>query len=458
MSLTLDLDALWAQTLERLRAQVDPESVQTWLVPTRAHSFEDSTLTVTVPSRFYANWLSSNFRDLIQRTVGEIVDDSVKVTFRLPEPELGADGHGGDDGEMEVQMGNSSPQAESMLTHRTLNPRYHFDTFVIGESNRFAHAAAAAVADPSSRAYNPLFIYGGVGLGKTHLMHAIGNQLRAVSPEKRVLYVTSEQFMNAFIDAISSGRQMEFRALHRNVDLLLIDDIQFFTGKERTQAEFFHTFNALYDAGKKIVASSDRTPKEIKSLEERLRSRFEWGLVVDIQAPDLETRIAILRKKAESEGMDIPPDVPLYIAERIRSNIRELEGSLQRIKAFATLENRPIDLDMTRQVLGSLLVADAATQRVTIERIQEVVCEYFDIKQAEIIGESRLKKFAAPRHVAQYLCRQLTDDSYPEIGQRFGGRDHTSVMHAVRKITADLQTDSNVKNIISYLIRRIREE
>jgi chromosomal replication initiator protein len=455
MSVTLDINALWDQTLERLRAHVDPESLQTWLMPTKAHTFFDNTLTVIVPSRFYANWLTSNFRDLIQRTVGELVDAPVRVLFHIQEPE----------GDYDLAE-TTAPSAfdreravpESALISRNLNPRYTFDRFVIGESNRFAHAAAVAVADPSSRAYNPLFIYGGVGLGKTHLMQAIGHQLLVSSPDMRVLYVTSEQFMNAFIDAISSGRQLEFRALYRNVDLLLIDDIQFFTGKERTQTEFFHTFNALYDAGKKIVVSSDRPPKEIKTLEERLRSRFEWGLIVDIQPPDLETRVAILKKKAEIEGMELPTDVTLFIAEHIKSNIRELEGSLLRIKAFSTLENRVIDLTLARQVLGTLMVSEAATQRVTIDRIQEVVCEYFDVQPAELIGESRVKKFAVPRHIAQYLCRQLTELSYPEIGQRFGGRDHTSVIHAVRKVEKDLQTDSNVKNIISYLIRRIREE
>jgi chromosomal replication initiator protein len=456
MSVSSDVHALWDQTLERLKSHVDAESLQTWLVPTRALSFSDSTLTVTVPSRFYANWLNANFRVLIERTVGELVDAPVQLAFHVQEP----DDPAGDDGE---EMGVLTAERErrppkSELISRSLNARYDFNSFVIGESNRFAHAAAVAVADPTSRAYNPLFIYGGVGLGKTHLMHAIGNQLVRAAPGERVLYVTSEQFMNAFINAISSGRQLEFRALYRNVDLLLIDDIQFFTGKERTQTEFFHTFNALYDAGKKIVVSSDRPPKEIKTLEERLRSRFEWGLIVDIQVPDFETRVAILKRKAESEGLDLPSEVTLFIGEHIKSNIRELEGSLQRIKAYATLENRPIDQEMARQVLGTLMVSETSSQRVNIGRIQDIVCEYFDVQPAELIGESRMKKFATPRHIAQYLCRQLTDYSYPEIGQRFGGRDHTSIMHAVRKIEKDLQTDSNIKNIISYLIRRIREE
>jgi len=281
--------------------------------------------------------------------------------------------------------------------------------------------------------------------------------MQAADGGTRVLYVTSEQFMNAFIDAISTGKQLEFRALYRNVDLLLIDDIQFFTGKERTQTEFFHTFNALYDAGKKIVVSSDRPPKEIKTLEERLRSRFEWGLIVDIQQPDLETRVAILRRKGESEGMDLPSEVTLFIAEHIRSNIRELEGSLLRVKAFAMMANREIDLSLAREVLGSLMVSEAASQRVTVDRIQEVVCEYFNVTDVELIGESRIKKYAFPRHVAQYLCRTLTELSFPEIGQRFGGRDHTSVMHAVRKVEKALAVDSHVKNIVSYLVRRVKE-
>ncbi len=453
MELTLDINTLWDRTLEALREQVDPESHQTWLVPTRARSLSDSALTVTVPSQFCADWLASNYRDLIQRIITELVDAPLHVHFEVEESE----------GEAEATPTSqtatpSKPVTDSLLISHNLNPRYTFDRFVIGESNRFAHAAAGVVADPNSRAYNPLFIYGGVGLGKTHLMQAIGCEMLAKSPEKRVLYITSEQFMNAFIDSIGSSRQIEFRSLYRNVDLLLIDDIQFFTGKERTQTEFFHTFNALYDAGKKIVVSSDRPPKEIKTLEERLRSRFEWGLIVDIQIPDLETRVAILKKKAENEGLDLPNEVMLFVAEHIKSNIRELEGSLQRVKAFATLENRPIDIDLAREALGTLLVAEGASRRITIERIQEVVCEYFDVKVADVIGESRLKKFATPRHVAQHLCRQLTEYSYPEIGQRFGGRDHTSIIHADRKIERDLQADPNMKNIISYLIRRIREE
>ncbi|MBN1477204.1 chromosomal replication initiator protein DnaA [Candidatus Sumerlaeota bacterium] len=457
MNLTVDADALWEKTLERLSTQIDPEILQTWFVPTTAHTFQDQTLTLTVPSRFYINWLTSNHREIIQRAVEDLVGAPVQLAFCIRESEEEADVS---EPQPQPAWPGSAPESrlsDGHLINHSLNSRYTFDRFVIGESNRFAHAAAVSVADPHRLAYNPLFIYGGVGLGKTHLMQAIGHQLLASDPSRRVLYVTSEQFMNTFIDAISSGRQMEFRQLYRTVDLLLIDDIQFFTGKERTQTEFFHTFNALYGAEKKIVVSSDRPPKEIKTLEERLVSRFEWGLIVDIQAPDLETRVAILKRKAEMEGMDVPNDVTLFIAEHIRSNIRELEGSLLRVKAFATMENRPIDLNMAKQVLGSLLVSEAATQRITIERIQEIVCEYFEIKPTDIVSESRLKKFATPRHIAQYLCRQLTEFSYPEIGQRFGGRDHTSVMHAVRKIEKDLERDSNMKNIISYLIRRIRE-
>ncbi|NUP88384.1 MAG: chromosomal replication initiator protein DnaA [Candidatus Sumerlaeia bacterium] len=454
MNVQVDIQALWDQALERMRGQVDAESLQAWLMPARAHAFAESTLTLTVPSRFYVNWLSSNYRDVITRTVGELVDSPIHLAFRVQEI----------DGEMEPLPPAEPPRSHSgngqettTLISRNLNPRYTFDRFVIGESNRFAHAAAVQVADPASRAYNPLFIYGGVGLGKTHLMQAIGHQMLAADGGTRVLYVTSEQFMNAFIDAISTGKQLEFRALYRNVDLLLIDDIQFFTGKERTQTEFFHTFNALYDAGKKIVVSSDRPPKEIKTLEERLRSRFEWGLIVDIQQPDLETRVAILRRKGESEGMDLPSEVTLFIAEHIRSNIRELEGSLLRVKAFAMMANREIDLSLAREVLGSLMVSEAASQRVTVDRIQEVVCEYFNVTDAELIGESRIKKYAFPRHVAQYLCRTLTELSFPEIGQRFGGRDHTSVMHAVRKVEKALAVDSHVKNIVSYLVRRVKE-
>ena len=327
----------------------------------------------------------------------------------------------------------------------------------MGESNRFAHAACKQVSDPLSKSFNPLFIYGGVGLGKTHLMHAIGQRLLVKNQNARVLYVTSEQFMNSFIDAISNGRQFEFRDFYRNVDLLMIDDIQFFRGKEHTQTEFFHTFNALYDAGRKIVVSSDRPPRDLTTLEDRLRTRFQWGLVVDIQSPDLETRIAILKRKAHADGVELPAEVAVYMAERAPSNIRELEGVLVRLQEFARLYDRPITLDMAEKVLGDLFQTKPDAS-VDVDSVIEEVVRQFEISRSDILGSSRLKRVSTPRHLAQYLARKLTGLSYPEIGHRFGGRDHTSILHACRKVERDLAVDENLKSLVAFLTKRIQDK
>jgi chromosomal replication initiator protein len=337
-----------------------------------------------------------------------------------------------------------------------LNPRYVFENFVVGANNGFAHAAASAVTDPGARSYNPLFIYGGVGLGKTHLIQAIGHRFRQTHMGQRVIYVTSEQFVNSFIDATMKNRYGEFRTHYRGADLLLVDDIHFLIGKERTQIEFFHTFNHLHQFGRQIVISSDRPPKELAPLTERLRSRFEWGLTVDIEPPDLETRVAILRKKCDEFQLQTEPDVLLFIAERIQSNIRELEGVLLRLKAYCRLHNRKAQLAVAKEVLGHLLVGQVAA-RVSVDAILEAVCEYFEVKVNDIVGTCRMKKFAYPRHVAQYLCREMAGFSYPEIGARFGGKDHSTVLHACRKIERLMQKDPNVQNLIAYLMKKIRE-
>jgi len=454
---------MWEKALTRLKEIVDEDSFATWLRPTHCQGAEGNRLLIGVPSPFFRNWLLANYRDRIVRTLRELTAAPVDVDFIV----TGNAGDGllpsQDDAfpvrEMETESSQKTPGAATgnldFPRSTYLNPKYTFDSFVVGESNRFAHAASRQVADPASKSYNPLFIYGGVGLGKTHLMHAIGHRFSSVSQTLRVLYVTSEQFMNSFIEAISQGKQFEFRDFYRNIDLLMIDDVQFFSGKERTQTEFFHTFNALYDAGKKIVISSDRPPRELTTLEDRLRNRLSWGLLVDIQPPDLETRIAILKRKAMHDGIDIPNDVTVYIAERVTMNIRDLEGVLTRLRAYAALEKKPLTLDMARAVLGSLIEAEPK-RSIDIDTIIDEVCQYFELKRADLLGSSRVKRFSAPRHIAQYMARKLTSLSYPEIALKFGGRDHTSVLHAFRKIEGEMQRDENMKSLVNYLDKRIR--
>ncbi len=321
-----------------------------------------------------------------------------------------------------------------------LNPKYTFDSFVIGNSNRFAHAASLAVAESPAKAYNPLFIYGGVGLGKTHLMHAIGHYILNNNPKSQVVYVSSEKFTNELINSIKDDKNVEFRNKYRNIDILLVDDIQFIAGKERTQEEFFHTFNALYEANKQIIISSDRPPKEIPTLEDRLRSRFEWGLIADIQAPDFETRMAILKKKADVEKLNIPNEVMVYIATKIKSNIRELEGALIRIVAFSSLTNKEISVDLASEALKDI-ISSKQTRQVTIDIIQEVVANYYNLKIEDLKSARRTRNIAFPRQIAMYLSRKLTDMSLPKIGEEFGGRDHTTVIHAYEKISNNLKKE-----------------
>lgn len=458
---------LWEQALQRLEPVLGAETVHTWLQPARVRHIDGKSVTLEVPNLFYKHWLASNYRAQIEAILRELFEENIDLQFvvadapsadapssgiMVPPVESFADGFPAPVGRPAGLGLQIFPKA-SML-----NPKYTFENFVVGESNRFAHAACRQVADPASKAYNPLFLYGGVGLGKTHLMHAIGHQFLRANPNLRVLYVTSEQFMNSFIESISQGKQVEFREHYRNMDLLMIDDVQFFSGKERTQTEFFHTFNALYDAGKKIVISSDRPPNELHTLEDRLRNRFAWGLVVDIQPPDLETRIAILKKKSAATGDgELPTDVAVYIAERVQSNIRELEGVLIRLKAFAAIHNQPITLEMARHVLGDLISAPKS-RAVDIEEVIEVVCQCFEIKRSELLGPSRQKRYAMPRHIAQYLARQYTRLSYPEIAERFGRRDHTSVLHACRKIATQMENDENLKNLITHLSKQLQRE
>ena len=338
----------------------------------------------------------------------------------------------------------------------SLNPKYTFDSFVTGSSNRFAHAAALAVAEAPGKVYNPFFIYGGVGLGKTHLMHAIGNRVLHNHPEMRVLYVSSEQFTNEIIRSIQEGTAELFRQKYRSIGVLLVDDIQFLSGKQSTQEEFFHTFNTLHDAQKQIILSSDRPPREVQKLEDRLRSRFEWGLITDIQAPDLETRIAILNKKATIDHYSVPNDVLVYIASRIDSNIRELEGALTRVVAYASLIGRPVTTELVAEALKDVF-PNNKTREITLEVIQEIVSSYFKIRIEDLHSKKRSRPIAYPRQIAMYLCRELTDTSLPQIGNFFGGRDHTTVLHAYDKITRERQRDMKLNAIINELIERLQK-
>ena len=338
----------------------------------------------------------------------------------------------------------------------TLNPKYTFNSFVIGNSNRFAHAASLAVAEAPAKAYNPLFIYGGVGLGKTHLMHAIGHYILESNPNAKVVYVSSEKFTNELINAIKDDKNEEFRSKYRNVDVLLIDDIQFIAGKERTQEEFFHTFNALHDANKQIILSSDRPPKEIPTLEDRLRSRFEWGLIADIQVPDFETRMAILKKKADVENLNVANDVMGYIASKIKSNIRELEGALIRIIAYSSLTNREVSVDLATEALKDI-ISKKQGKHVTIDAIQDIVASYYNLRIEDLKSQRRTRSVAYPRQIAMYLSRKLTDMSLPKIGEEFGGRDHTTVIHAYEKISENLKTDDTLQHTVNNITKKLTQ-
>jgi chromosomal replication initiator protein len=419
-----DIQALWTQALIQLEEKVSRPSYETWLKDTEPLELSGEYLVISVPSDFVREWLENRYSQLIKEVIKEIGGVPLSVKFIVKSPLSGKfGGFGGDE-----------------IISTQLNQKYTFDTFVIGNSNRFAHAASLAVAEAPAKAYNPLFIYGGVGLGKTHLMNSIGHFVLRHYTNARVVYLSTEKFTNDFINAIKDNKMVEFRNKYRTIDVLLIDDIQFLAGKEQTQEEFFHTFNALHENSKQIIISSDRPPKEIPTLEDRLRSRFEWGLITDIQAPDLETRIAILRKKAATDGLDLPNEILLIIADKVTSNIRELEGALVRVKAYASMTNRPVTQELVEESLRDIL-PDKRHEPITIAKIQRVVAEYFNLKVEDLKAKKRTKSFAHTRQIAMYLSREMTDQSLPKIGDEFGGRDHTTVIHAHYKITTELVTN-----------------
>ena len=435
---------LWHEVSARLKEALNESAYHTWFAVSEGIELTDDTFVVSVPNDFTREWIEGHFLGLVRAIVLDATGRERRVQLRVVEDDAAV--VTAEPGR--IREGDGQPSA---------NPKYTFDLFVIGSSNRFAHAAALAVAEAPAQAYNPLFVYGGTGLGKTHLMQAIGQYVAQHSRNLSVRYVTSEAFMNDFINSLRDKRIEGFKQRYRTYDVLLVDDIQFFGGKERIQEEFFHTFNTLYEGGSQIVISSDRPPREIATLEERLRSRFEWGLITDIQPPDVETRIAILRKRVKTDNIQITdPQVLGFIAERISSNIRELEGALTRVVAFSSLTGRPLTVALAQDVLRDVFPQGASVQ-VSIERIQKTVSDRFGLSLAELCSERRSQNIVYPRQVAMYLSRQLTDSSLPRIGKEFGGRDHTTVIHATTKIERLIREDRSVYNLVQELTARVKQ-
>lgn len=485
----LQLAACWEQILRILEQRLSHLVFNTWIKQIVPLSLSNTVFEAGVPKQFMKEWIEEKYFFVIENTVQETLNKQVKLVLTnldVDDEQLLAE----EADEQNPKPANSihavvtnanhqqeikpslQPESDTVKPNTEhpaaqppqssfsdeplaiLNPKYVFETFVIGNSNRFAHAASLAVAEAPAQVYNPFFIYGGVGLGKTHLMHAIGHRILKNHPQLKVLYISSEKFTNELINSIRDANPESFRQKYRNIDVLLVDDIQFLSKKEHTQEEFFHTFNTLHEANKQIIISSDRPPREIQTLEDRLRSRFEWGLITDIQPPDLETRIAILRKKALLENLNVPNDVMVFIASRIDNNIRELEGALIRVMAYASLTNAPITLDLATEALKDI-IPNGRPKQITMELIQEVVSSYFKIKIDDLLAKKRTRNVAYPRQIAMYLCRELTDTSLPRIGEMFGGRDHTTVIHAHDKISRERSEDTKLNNTLKELVKRI---
>jgi chromosomal replication initiator protein len=455
----LTADDLWDEVSTRLREALNDTTFSTWFGEVEGAGLDDDAFVIGVPNDFTREWIEGHFLDLVRATVRDAGGNERRVVFEVleqPQPQLqpaaGAAGTAVPSAVRPLPL-EVAPRSEVA----GINPKYTFDSFVIGSSNRFAHAAALAVAEAPAQAYNPLFIYGHTGLGKTHLLHAIANFVTDHGGGLTCRYVTSETFMNDFINSLRDKRIEGFKQRYRTYDVLLIDDVQFFEHKERIQEEFFHTFNSLYEAGRQIVMSSDRPPRDISTLEERLRSRFEWGLITDIQPPDLETRIAILRKKVKADQIEIrDPELLTFIASRVSTNIRELEGALTRVVAFASLTGRALSVELAQDVLKDVF-PQGESRQISIEGIQELVCERFGVTHDELTGDRRSQNIVYPRQVAMYLARELTDSSLPKIGKEFGGRDHTTVIHATSKIARLIREDRSVYNLVQELTARVRQ-
>ena len=464
----------WDSVLAAIEKRVNHESFVTWFKPISFISADASAVLLKTPDQVFGDWILNNYRETLEEALEEVglanleikflvssasdataESDSATITTPATDNQISRSSASANQSKSSHAYVNERDASSSRLVDSdssdvNLNAKYTFDTFVVGSSNQFAHAAALAVADSPAKTYNPLYIYGGVGLGKTHLMHAIGQRVRELNRHLRLSYISSERFMNELINAIRYDQTMTFREKYRSIDVLLIDDIQFLAGKERTQEEFFHTFNALYDNQKQIVISSDCPPREIPTLEERLHSRFEWGLIADIQLPDLETKVAILRKKAEIEKLNLPDNVALFMASKIRSNIRELEGSLVRLTALASLKGEAISLALAQEALKNIV--DDDERAVTIESIQKVVADYYNLKVADLKSKTNARNIAVPRQVAMYICKVLTKASLPELAREFGGKHHTTVLHSVNKIADLYEQKGNFHRIINSLI------
>ncbi|MFN8627604.1 MAG: chromosomal replication initiator protein DnaA [Candidatus Binatia bacterium] len=433
----------WEQSLEVLRDRIDPQDYEAYIRPLHPLAARDRNILVEAPNRLAIGIISTRYLNVIEEVLSQAIGGPVRILLQPPgavQQEL-------------FPLSVTNPPASATIRKRpsSLIPKYTFDNFIVGASNQFAHAASKAVASQPGDHYNPLFIYGGVGLGKTHLVNAIGHQVLETFQDRRVLYLSSESFMNELITALRRDRMDDFKNRFRRIDVLILDDVQFLAGRERTQEEFFHTFNSLYESHRQIVLTSDKFPKEIPDLEERLRNRFEWGLIADIQPPDMETRVAILQKKAEVEHIDLPHDVALFLASSLDANVRELEGSLTRLGAFASLNKSEITVDFARQVLHNILREKAST--ITIETIQKAVCDFFHLRPADLRSKRRTRTVALPRQVAMYLCRRFTQASFPVIGDRFGGRDHSTVIHATQVVNQRVKEDPTFRATIERLER-----
>jgi len=442
----------WARILDALEKKINRHSYDTWLKPTRYSHSSGGVLFVRVPTAEFCH-AGDKYADLIQEAIDNLGLGFDDVKFVTPENDPAATPVRHDGGLSAPTVAGPSQSRFDWDGAAQLNPRYTFDAFVIGSGNQFAHAACQAVAERPSKAYNPLFLYGGVGMGKTHLMQAIGHEVKRRLPHAAICYVSSEKFTNDMINSLRYEKMTSFRDKFRNVDVLLIDDIQFLTGKERTQEEFFHTFNALHESMKQIVIASDRSPKELAEIEDRLRSRFEWGLIADIQPPDLETKVAILQKKAEQEKVTLPTDVALYVASNIRSNVRELEGALIRLVAHSSLIGAEITLPYAQQVLKNFI--DSQARKVTIESIQKMVAEQFGLRLVEIKAKNNSRAIVYPRQIAMYLAKHLTEASLPEIGRQFGGKHHTTVLHSVEKIEELRKNDKDLNRLVNKLTEQL---
>ncbi|ANA41545.1 chromosomal replication initiation protein DnaA [Geobacter anodireducens] len=439
------MEEVWLQAQSNLAKVLTHQTFNTWIEPIKYLGSKRNVLLLEAPNQFVRDRVSESYLPMILESVQSLTDSQTKIELLIAKPKLEKPKQ-----PAAPEAAAAEPETCAGPDHSTnLNPKYTFDTFVCGGSNQFAHAAAQSVANSPAGKYNPLFIYGGVGLGKTHLLNAIGNHVLSVNRKARICFYTSEKFMNELINCLRYQKMDQFRNKFRKMDILLIDDIQFIAGKERTQEEFFHTFNSLYESHKQIVVTSDKFPKDIPGLEERLRSRFEWGLIADIQAPDTETKVAILRKKADADHISLPDDVALFLASSSTTNVRELEGMLIRLGAVSSLTGKNITLDMAREVLKDIIVDKS--KEITVEMIQKFVAEHFALKVADLKSDKRLKALVIPRQIAIYLCRDLTKSSYPEIGERFGGKDHSTIIHSVKKVEKLLSQDFELRNTVDTL-------